>query len=138
MERSLLCDGFVDQETMIDSSTLVEKLRELKTILCLNNLISGEYLKHFLFLLVENMPLQPVCSCKQPILSVLPFKRVPSHFRCRQCDLHCCTFSHYCSLESPCQVGRASHLHMIIVKCSSHLWTKYEINYDPCCLLPYK
>lgn len=57
MERSLLCDGFVDQETMIDRLTLVENLRKLKTILCLNNLISGEYLKHFLFLLVENMPL---------------------------------------------------------------------------------
>ena len=24
------------------------------------------------------------------------------------------------------------------VKCFTHLWTKYEINYDPCCLLPYK
>ena len=25
-----------------------------------------------------------------------------------------------------------------IVKYFTHLWTKYEINYDPCCLLPYK
>ena len=24
------------------------------------------------------------------------------------------------------------------VKCFTHLWTKYEINYDPCCSLPYK
>ena len=24
------------------------------------------------------------------------------------------------------------------LKCFTHLWTKYEINYDPCCSLPYK
>ena len=25
-----------------------------------------------------------------------------------------------------------------ILKCFTHLWTEYEINYDPCCSLPYK
>ena len=24
------------------------------------------------------------------------------------------------------------------LKCFTHLWTEYEINYDPCCSLPYK
>jgi hypothetical protein len=27
---------------------------------------------------------------------------------------------------------------LYILKCFTHLWTKYEINYDPCCSLPYK
>ena len=29
-------------------------------------------------------------------------------------------------------------LEEIRMKCFTHLWTKYEINYDPCCSLPYK
>ena len=30
------------------------------------------------------------------------------------------------------------HVVILTLKCFTHLWTKYEINYDPCCSLPYK
>ncbi|MCL4328609.1 MAG: hypothetical protein M1410_03390 [Candidatus Thermoplasmatota archaeon] len=71
----------MDRDATIGWLTFLARVRGLLTISRLGSLISAEGLTHSSLLLTENMPLKPMCSYEQSILTVFLLKGVPSRFR---------------------------------------------------------